>query len=259
MGGNRLVLSIAGDFNSQDLLSKLQQQFGDWRPARQALAPVPALDKVKGKRVLLVDKPGATQTYFWTGNLGVSSTYPRRAALALVNTVFGGRFTSMLNTELRVKSGLTYGANCQISKLTQGGSLGIVSYTQTDTTVAAIDLARETLMNLHENGIGDDMADSARNYILGQFPSSLETAGELAAQLAALEFYGLAKEWVNDYADEVRAVDRDAIRQEIAALYPTSDDLVMVVLGDADLIRNQISKYGEVTEMSINYPGFIKE
>ena len=57
--------------------------------------------------MVLIDAPGAVQTYFWIGNVGVDRHYSGRPALDLVNTVFGGRFTSMLNTELRIKSGLT--------------------------------------------------------------------------------------------------------------------------------------------------------
>ena len=82
--------------------------------APQPLAPLPPLPeppRQRGRRVLLVDAPGSVQTYFWIGNVGVSRRFPARAALDIVNTWYGGRFTSVLNTELRVKTGLTYGAS----------------------------------------------------------------------------------------------------------------------------------------------------
>jgi len=65
---------------------------------------------VTGSKLLLVDKPDSTQTYFRVGNLGIARTNPDRVIIEIVNTLFGGRFTSMINTELRIKSGLTYGA-----------------------------------------------------------------------------------------------------------------------------------------------------
>ena len=58
-----------------------------------------------------MDKPDSTQTYFYIGNTGISRTNPDRVEIILVNTLFGGRFTSRLNTALRVDTGLTYGAN----------------------------------------------------------------------------------------------------------------------------------------------------
>jgi predicted Zn-dependent peptidase len=60
-------------------------------------------------RVLLVNKEDARETTFLSGAPGVSRNNPDYVAIEVVNTLFGGRFTSMLNDELRVNSGLTYG------------------------------------------------------------------------------------------------------------------------------------------------------
>ena len=217
---------------------------------------VPAVAAQTGRRVLLIDKPGATQTYFWIANIGVARDFELRAALNLANTVFGGRFTSMLNTELRIKSGLTYGARSQLLRPAKPGSIGIVSYTRTDATVEAIDMALGVLDRLRDDGIDADMIDSAQNYILGQFPTALETAEQVGAQLAALEAYGLDASFINNYGADIMAADVDTIAAVIEDVYPASDDLVFVLLGDAELIREAAAGYGPVTEMSISEPRF---
>ena len=66
-------------------------------------------------RLLLIDKPDATQTYFQIAQPGIDKKNRDRATLDIVNTLFGGRFTSMLNDALRVSAGLTYGANSQVT------------------------------------------------------------------------------------------------------------------------------------------------
>ena len=90
-----------------------------------------------GRRVLLVDSPGSSQTYFWLGNVGVDRRYSGRPALDLVNTLYGGRFTSILNTELRIKSGLSYGASSRFTRGSVPGEFAIRSFTQTDNTAKA--------------------------------------------------------------------------------------------------------------------------
>src|SRR5690606_8384375 len=110
MGGDRLILSIAGDFDAREMKRLVSRAFADWRKAGTPLAEVPAPKALEQRRVLLVDAPESVQSYFWLANVGVSQADPRRPALDLVNTVFGGRFTSMLNSELRVRTGLSYGA-----------------------------------------------------------------------------------------------------------------------------------------------------
>jgi zinc protease len=256
VGGDRLIISMVGDFNMAAMKSRLTAAFGDWRAAA---APLPAFSDASrhaGRRVLLIDTPGATQTHFWVGNIGVAVGYPKRAELNLANTVFGGRFTSMLMTELRAKAGLTYGARSILRRPSQPGSVVISSFTETSTTVEAIDMALDVLEQLHESGIDDDMVLSARNYIMGQFPPRLETASQIAAQFAMLERYGLDTTYINEYGAALEAANRYSIAAVIEEAYPPVKDLTFILIGDAALIREDVSQYGLVTELSIDAPRF---
>jgi predicted Zn-dependent peptidase len=254
--GDRLIITVAGDFETADVRRRLEKAFGSL-PRAAGPAPVAsAAAREKGRRVLLVDKPGATQTYFWLGNVGASRTDPERTAQAVVNTVFGGRFTSMLNTELRIKSGLTYGARSAFDRFAQPGAFSITSFTATESTVPALDLALATLDRLHRDGLDDAALASAKTYMLGQFPPTLETNGALAGRLADMLLYGLGRDDVDGYAQRIAAVDRAAVRGSIAATFPSSSDLAIVLIGDAASIRNDVRKYGPVTEMSITDPRF---
>ena len=178
-GGDRLILAVVGDFNSQQMEAKLRRAFGDWgksaSPAPKTGPPAPS----QGRRVLLVDKPDATQTYFWIGNVGVSRTDKELATVDLANTVFGGRFTSLLNTALRIESGLSYGARSAMLRLAQPGSVGITSYTRTEDTGKAVDLALDVLTKYQKDAMNAQTLASAKSYVLGQF---LRTSRPCAAR-----------------------------------------------------------------------------
>ena len=255
-GGDRLIISIAGDIDASATLERLTAAFSDWGPATAPLpafvAPVPVI----GRRVLLVDKPGVTQSYFWIGNVGVNVNYALGAELDIANTLFGGRFTSMLNDELRTKAGLTYGARSALQRPSKAGSVAIVSYTKTETTTEAIDLALSLLAKLRDEGVADDMIVSGKNYILGQFPPNFETAEQLAAEFATLETYGLDASYINAYGDAVASADGEAIRSVIKDVFPEPDNLVFAIIGEAEQIREQVARYGPVTEMPITDPRF---
>ena len=254
--GDRLIIAVVGDFETADVRRRLEQAFGSWPRAAGPAPGASAAAREQGRRVLLVDKPGATQTYFWLGNVGASRTDPERTAQAVVNTVFGGRFTSMLNTELRIKSGLTYGARSAFDRLVQPGAFSITSFTATESTVPALDLALATLDRLHRDGLDEAALASAKTYMLGQFPPTLETNGALADRLADMLLYGLGRDDVDGYAQRIAAVDGAAVRASIDATFPSSSDLAIVLIGDAASIRNDVRKYGPVTEMSITDPRF---
>ena len=202
------------------------------------------------------DRPGAAQTYFWIGNVGVPLSYQRRAELRLANTLFGGRFTSMLMTALRVESGLTYGASARVEQHSAPGTVTIRSYTETSKTVEAIDMAIDVLNKLHQRGVNDEMIASARNYIMGQFPPTLETASSLAEMFAYLELNGLGRDYIDGYSAALEAATPVSVHNTISEVYPTGDNLVFVLIGDAAAVRESVAQYGPVTEMSITEPKF---
>lgn len=255
MGGDRAIVAIAGDFDPARMRRDAQQAFGRWRKAAGTLPEVTAKLRENERRVLLVDKPGATQSYFWAGNVGASGHDPARAAQDLVQTVFGGRFTSMLNTELRVKSGLSYGATARIGRLAQPGPAGFSSFTRTDATGDALELAFATLARLHEQGIDAETLDSARRYVLGQFAPDYETSGQLAGAIAQLELYGQDRDLIDGYGARIEA----ASLEDVAAarsVFAAPDASLLVVIGDASKIRDTVARYGPVTEMKISSAGF---
>jgi predicted Zn-dependent peptidase len=256
LGADQAFIAVVGSFKSADMKKLLEKAFGQWPKAQGKLPDVAAKAPEQGRRVLLIDKPGATQSYFWLGNVGVTRLDPNLAAQNVANTVFGGRFTSMINTELRIKSGLSYGAGSRITRYRQPGAIAISSFTQTDSTGKAMDLALETLDRLHKDGIAPAMRDSAVNYVLGQYPPNLETGPALAAKLTELGLYGLGREDVDGYADRINAVDADQLGKAIA-FYPTRADMAIVIIGDAAKLRETAARFGPVTEMKITDPRYI--
>jgi predicted Zn-dependent peptidase len=255
-GADRTTLVFAGDLDPKWMKQALTTAFGGWAKAKSTLPPLPPAKRVSGRHVLLVDSPGAVQTYFWLGNVGVNRRYSGRPALDLVNTLYGGRFTSLLNTELRIQSGLTYGASSRFTRATVAGEFAIRSFTQTDTTAQALDLTLKTLDDLKHGGLEPDMLESARAYVLGQYPLQLETAAHWAVALADLEFYGLGADYIEGYGPALAQVDLAETAAVTADAFPRPADLVIVLIGDAAKIRDVAQKYGPVTEMKLSDPDF---
>ena len=248
---DRLLLVIAGDFDAGSMRARVEKALDGWTGVGAKIPKVPAAGRAPGRGVLLVDKPGATQTYFWIGNVGVGRNDPDKVAIDLVNTLFGGRFTSMLNTALRIETGLTYGARSNVDMPSQPGGVAIQSYTATETTIEAVDLALLQLKNLRTAGLDEAQLRSGKTYRQGLFPMGFETARMLAGQLLTLKLYGLEDGSVNDYASDMEAVSVEKAAAVISRVYPGPDDLVYVFIGNSEAIGEQLEAYGKVTRMSV--------
>jgi zinc protease len=256
VGADRLILAVAGDFKAAQLKQRISRAFSGWRKAGTALPPIPKAERVANRRVLLVDAPESVQSYFWAGNVAVAKNDPRRPSLDVTNTLFGGRFTSMLNTELRIRTGLSYSASSHFDRLLQAGHWEMSSFTQTDTTIQALDLMLATLDQLHAAGLEPKMVESGKSYVQGQFPLALETSEQWAAQLATLEFYGLDRRYIDDYSQQLGTVTSADAKKAIDEVFPPSTALAIVVIGNAGAIRDSLRKYGPITEMKLADPAF---
>jgi len=251
-----IILAVAGDFQTADMKKKLEEVFGGWPSKPVTPVKIPVLPPVKGKKLLLVDKPDATQTYFAIGNVATAAGDPDRVAIRLVNTVFGGRFTSLLNEALRVESGLTYGAISAFDPRKAPGPFGIYSYTKNESTAQAIDMALQVLQKLHKQGITAEELASAKSYIKGQFPPSIETSKQLAQIIAINEFYGLDDREINDLEAHLDAVTPAIAQQVIQKHFPT-DNLVFTLIGKRADIAAGVQKYAEKQDARvISEPGF---
>ena len=182
--------------------------------------------------------------------------YELRPALNIANLAFGGSFGSMLNRELRLKAGLTYDASSRFTRGAVAGEFAISSFTQTDNTAKALELALATLARLKHDGLDAPATDSARNFLLGQYPLAFETPFDWAVALGDLDLYNLPESYIGHFGSDLVATGAPAIHAVIADAFPSSDDLDIVLIGDAAKIRESLSKFGQVTTMPLSAPEF---
>jgi len=249
---NEAAISIVGDFNANEMKATLSKLFSGWEKSAAKTDNLASkqINLPTENRVLLVNKGDAKETTFYIGSPGVSRNNPDYVAIEVVNTLFGGRFTSMLNDELRVNSGLTYGAGSRFNNLKNGGSFYISTFTASKTTEPAIDKALEVLKNLHTKGIDTTALSSAKNYVKGQFPPDYETTEQLASLLSQMFWYNFDKSFIDNFEKEVDSLDLAKANQIIAKYFP-KDKLQFVLIGKSEEIKKIAEKYGKVTEVQI--------
>lgn len=249
---NQAAISIVGDFSTKEMKSKLTALFSNWEKSKNEIEN-PALKNIdypSNNKVILVNKDDAKETTFYIGAPGISRNNPDYVAVEVINTLFGGRFTSMLNDELRVNTGLTYGANSRFNTLKNGGSFVISTFTASKTTEPAIDKSLEVLNKLHTNGIDEKSLTSAKNYVKGQFPPRYETTNQLANLLTQMFWHNIDASFIENFEKNVDNLNLEKANQIIAQYFPKSN-LQFVLVGKASDIKNIAEKYGEVTVADI--------
>jgi zinc protease len=254
---DRIVAAVVGDIDKAKLVPLLEGTVGRMaNPAGTAPSDaIPALPRPKGRKLLLVDKPDATQAYFVLGAPGYAMGDKITASASAMNTLFGERFTSWLNTELRIKRGLTYGAGSSARTWAVGGLFTVSSYTKNDKIGEMLDIVFDLLRKGAKEGFSAEELESSRNYILGQFPPTLETNASKAGAYTRLAFYRLGFDQYDKYLNAVGRLTQASVKAAAAALLP-QEDFVLVVVGKAADIRPLLAKYGTWQEKKISDPDF---
>lgn len=254
---DRAIAAVVGDVDIAALKPLLEKTLGRWRnPAGAAPAEVlPALPKPQGRKLLLIDKPDATQAYFVLGGPGYAMGDKITPTATIMNTLWGGRFTSWLNTELRIKRGLTYGARSGFRTWVPGGLFEASSYTKNDKIGEMLDITLGLLAKAGNEGFSAEEIESARNYVQGQFPQTLETNASKASAYVRLAFYKLGFDYYDKDLAAIGRVTQAEAKAAAAALLPQKD-YVLVVVGKASEIKPLLAKFGTWQEKKISDPGF---
>lgn len=228
-------LVVVGDVDPSEAEEMASRALGGWRGAPEKTGEVDARPRTRGRKVVVVNRPGAVQSEIRIGKVGESRSTPRFFPLKVFNTVLGGAFTSRLMLSLREKHGFTYGVRSRFAFRKGAGPFTISMAVATEVTARAVEEAFAQLEQLLREGPKDSEVARARDYMAGIFPLHLETTGQVAARIAELHIYELPPDFFATYRARIREVStEEALDAGRAVAEP--DEMTVLVVGDAETI-----------------------
>jgi zinc protease len=244
------TLIVVGDLDPEVLLRETEAAFGAAGPRGPAPAP-PRIQPapLSGLSVHLVDRPGAAQTELRMGHVGVPRTAPDYLPLLVLNTLLGGKFTSRINLNLRERHGYTYGATTRFSTRQGPGPFTVSAAVETAAAGAAAREVLHELRRVREAPVEPEELAETQGYIVGVFPYSLQTAGDITRRLETLTVFGLPDDYYEGYLERIESIGRAEI-QEAARRHLDPERMVIVAVGPADVLEPQFAGLGPVTVWS---------
>ena len=235
---NNATLIIVGDVTPASIERKISSLFGGWQRGEVPMPkfgnpPAPATTTI-----YLIDKPGAPQSSFRIGSIGVPRSTRDFFALRVMNTILGGSFSSRLNANLREAKGYTYGARSDFDMRRMAGPFtASAEIVAGKTDSALIEFFRE-LRSIRETVPADELA-RAKAYTQLRLPWSFETTQQIAGGLIPLALYGLPLDYYNTFVQNIEAVTQADI-QKVARQYINPDNLAVVIVGDRKSIEESL-------------------
>ncbi len=243
------TITVAGDLSPSEAEQMLGSHLGGWK-AGTALSVAATDVPSPSRRIVLVDRPGATQTMFFVVFAGPRLGDPQTAATRIGGIALGGTFTSRLNHLLRETRGYTYGVRAGLEQLPATGVRTIATRIRTDATGPAMqDLAAE-LAKLAD-GVTDAEAAKARGAFRQDQVEAVESLAGMVQVYGEYQAAGLAPDALANDLAAMASADASAIASAFSGW--SLDHALLVFVGDEKVIAGPLrdAGYGDFTKTDV--------
>ncbi len=235
-----------GDLEPEAEIERIEEIFGDWAGPPEPEIPAIEPPVIERTEVHIIDRPGSAQAQLQLGHSGLPRAHPDFPRVLLLNAIFGGKFTSRINLNLREKHGFTYGAHSFFTRRRGPGPFAVTAAVATDVAGAAVEQVLVEMRRIREEPVTQVELTETQDYLVGVFPYTLQTIGDLAKRLEAIAVFDLPLDYYDGYPAELYDIGRDDLL-ETARQHMHPERLAIVVVGPAEKLVPQFESFGPVT------------
>jgi predicted Zn-dependent peptidase len=245
---NGAVLAVTGDFNTQEMVARLERTLQGWARGEVSL---PTFAPPSPKPGIYFVQKETNQSVIYMGNPTVTAFAPGYSELDLASRVLGDGFNSRLFLEVRTKRGLAYATG---GAQTQGfgwpGFFYGASISRVEKTAEVIELMLAQFRDLRQRPVSQEELELFRNNILNAEVFRFTSKQAVAERIARTQLLGLPDDYYEQYVRQIQAAT-PADLQRVMQQYVRPEQFVIVVVGDQRQFDKPLSSLGNVIEVPL--------
>ncbi len=245
---NVAVMAITGDFNTQEMVAKLERALQGWQRGEVTL---PTFPPPNPKPSIYFVQKETNQSVIYMGNPTVTAFAPGYSELDLASRVLGDGFNSRLFVEVRTKRGLAYATG---GAQTQGfgwpGFFYGASISRVEKTAEVIELMLAQFRDLRDRPVSQEELELFRNNILNAEVFRFTSKQAVAERIARTQMLGLPADYYEQYIRQIQAAT-PADLQRVMQQFVSPDRFVIVVVGDQRQFDKPLSTLGNVVNVPL--------
>lgn len=227
-----LILGFAGDVSAAELPALVERAFGALPKHAVAQAPLPAPVRSEGRRLVVVDKPGRTQTQTFVGTIGSRLRDPDFHPLLVANTAFGGTFSAPLVQEVRARRGYSYSASSRLGADREREAWSLYAHPSAENAKDCLALELSLVDRFVAKGPTAAELRFAKSFLVKSHAFDLDTPSKRLEPRIEAEIHGLPRAFHERFVERVASVELDEARAAIRRRL-SSRDLTMAVVATA--------------------------
>jgi len=223
---SQIVVACTGNVSHEQLLEALERTgWGDIPRGNAAPLMAPPASAAAPARSHIERE--SAQTHIVFGATSVAHHDPRRYAVALVDTIFGGGMSSRLFQRIREELALAYSVHTFQSFHPDTGVAGVYVGTSPETAARAQEAIAEELDKLAEHSLTEEEMRAGKSQLKGQVTLSLESVTSRMYRAAGVALYHEPYPSLEETLALIDGITPETIAQVCAEFYPSSRQTVL--------------------------------
>ena len=230
------VISIAGNFDEEEFISRIEEKFKDW--VNKAAENV-HIESNYQRKVVGINKD-LEQVHMCIGNKTFGRHDNNYHSLLVLNNLFGGTMSSRIFQEVREKKGLVYSIYSSVTNYSDTGIFSIyagMGYEQAEDTLRTI---LKEMSNIKKGNITEEEFLRAKQQIKGNYILSLESTSSRMSAIGRRELLYNEILYPDEIIEAINKVEMKDVLNVAKDLFKT-EDLSVTFTGN-------LSKYPELED-----------
>lgn len=243
---NNAHLIVVGDIDTEKTFAEIEKAFGSWKSGTMPKEESPAVPVRDKRQIYFVNRPGSIQSSIYIGNVTIPRKDKDYFSIRTADTIFGGSFYSRLTRNIRESKGYTYSPFSFSDTRAKSGLVAAGASVRNEVTGATLLEMFYELDRMRVLPVTDEELNAAKEYSTGNFSVELASQFGLASRINSVYTYELSKDFISDFRPKIEALTLADI-QKAAAKYFDTYRAAVVIVGDYDKVKDQVTPFGEVT------------
>ena len=243
---NSSHLIVVGDIDPDKTFAEIEKAFGGWKTGTVPAQENPATPTRDKRQIYFVNRPGSIQSAIYIGNITIPRKDKDYFAIRTANIIFGGSFYSRLTRNIRESKGYTYSPFSSSNTQAIAGSFVTGAAVRNEVTGPTLLEMFYELDRMRVLPVTEEELNAAKEYSTGNFSVELASQAGLAFRISSIYLYDLDKSFIEDFRPKISALTTADI-QRVAAKYFDTYHAAVVIVGDWDKVKDQVTPFGDVT------------
>ena len=239
-GAARTHFYVVGQFDTAKVKAAIERAFGAWKKGPDPIRNIPTI--VAKRSLATIDRPGAPQSTIYMGVPAVSPSDPDFIKFTVMDSLLGSSFGSRITSNIRENKGYTYSPGSFVWNRYRTGYWVENADVTTEHTGASIKEILFEIDRLQKEAPSEAELQGIKNYLVGIYVLQNSTRTGVIAQLEAMNYNELDKNYLDTYVQKLTAVTAKDV-QDMAKKYLVLDRMTFVVVGDKSKIDEQLKPY----------------